>query len=117
MNLTVPAAVTAFRSLMDGTMRLTVDLQELPPDKASQVLSILNKVGFFTFSFNSEFTEEEARFLEQLDKAVSGDKSQSKRLRSVLFLVHKSNGGDESSFEEFYNKETEKIIEHYKAKL
>lgn len=116
--VTAAANVSSFRSLMDGTMRITVDLQELPAEKTAEVLSILNKFGYFTFSFNREFSDDELLFLSKLDESLSGDKSQSKRLRNVLFLIHKNiNNGNERDFETFYQAETEKIIQHYKSKL
>ena len=48
---------------------------------------------------------------------VKKGKSPSQRFRAVLFLVNKSHGGTDESFEQFYATELEKLIEHYKKKL
>jgi hypothetical protein len=120
MIITTPAILNGFRTLLDGTMRLTVDLNELESDKLAQLLSMLNEYGLFSFVNNSTLSDEEKEYLASLDEATKEDdksKSQSKRLRNVLFLVHKESGGDQSSFEEYYKNETERIINHYKAKL
>ena len=43
-------------------------------------------------------------------------KTQSQRLRNVLYKVHKEMATDQE-WKEFYKVETEKIIQHYKNKL
>jgi hypothetical protein len=43
-------------------------------------------------------------------------KSQSKRLRNVLYLVHESNNMEEP-FDDYYPNMMEKIINHFKNKI
>ena len=116
--ITVPSLISGFRTLADGTLRLTVDVNEVPKGKLGELVSLNQKFGFFTFNLTEQFSEDEQKFLEELTGEMSGEKSQSKRLRNVLFLVYKLlNNEKTEGFEEYYKQETERIIGHYKNKL
>lgn len=73
--------------------------------------------GVLYFRAGEKVNEEE---LKELDKVSLADfdnpKSQSQRLRSVLYLLHEKQGG-EMAFQDYYLQQTERIINHFKDKL
>lgn len=101
----------------DETVSIKIGTQELDSSKAGELFSLRGKFCKVLISdSNISKLEEELVDSTQL---VSGKKmkSQSQRLRSVLYRLHEQQGGDESLFEQFYKSETDKIIEHYRSKL
>jgi len=116
--LTLPGIIQSLSTLADGATRIKVDFNEMSSDKFAELHKSLRTPIFITLSEGSSFSKEEFDFLDSISDELSGEKSQSKRLRNVLYLNHKElNKGTEDDFEEFYKEETEKIINHYKKKL
>jgi len=68
---------------------------------------------------NSEITikplDEKPEGIEKIDKEV-GSKTQSQRLRAVIFVLWEKEG-KEGTFDNFYRNYTEKIIDWIKLKL
>jgi hypothetical protein len=75
----------------------------------------LDQRGVLYFKPNGLLTTQEADELDAVDIELEG-KSQSQRLRSVLYVLHQQSESKDD-FKTFYKNETEKIIEHYKSKL
>lgn len=75
----------------------------------------LDQRGILYFKPKGLLTTAEADELDNVDIELEG-KTQSQRLRNVLF-VYWQQLNSEVDFKAFYKSETEKIIEHYKAKL
>ena len=75
----------------------------------------LDQRGILYFKPKGLLTTAEADELDSVDIELEG-KTQSQRLRNVLF-VYWQQLNSEVDFKSFYKSETEKIIEHYKAKL
>jgi len=116
--ITVPGGISSFRTLADGTVRITVDLQEVEADKSAELLKMNRIPGFVTFSLHNDFTEKEKEFLKEIEGDLSGSGSQSQRIRNVLYIIHKKiNNGKDEEFKEFYNEKTEEIIQHFKKKI
>lgn len=94
----------------DGSLGLTVESPELLPDEKLAVFSLQNVPCEITFKPNDsqappkEIKQELAR------------KSQSERIRSVLYCYWKA-VGEPGIWEAFYVSESNKFIESVKAKL
>jgi len=111
----VPAEICKVETLADNTLRLRVDTtMELPPEQEALIMQLRNKQGYFVYA-EQEITHDDLTDLPQIN-TPKGEKSPSQRLRAVLFLFWKQ-GTQVQTPEQFYEREMEKIIEHYKGKL
>lgn len=94
----------------DGSLGLTVESPELLPDEKLAVFSLQNVPCEITFRPNDSAAP---------PKEIKTDlnrKTQSERIRAVLFCFYKS-VGEPGSWDAFYQSETSKYIESIKAKL
>ena len=114
----VPGVMTKFISMAHSSMRIHVDTQEnISPDMLHNLLSMKDKVGYFTFCIDM-LDFEDITDLPKIDKTTySESKSPSQRLRAVLFLLHKQKGGKPEDFNEYYDNVMEKLINKYKDML
>ena len=117
MNWIIPAIIANMRSRADKTWTITINTNELTPEKVSQISANLNSFGFLAFK-EDEFKTDELEAIDRL-KADYEDStiSPAKRLKSVLYLNWKedNNGYDDS--EKYYIFEMSKITDHFKSKL
>lgn len=115
-GLLLPVVVSSIRSLKDGSVSVCVETNELSPGKAGELFSLRNKVAMMYLSPKEVITQQELKQVDTIDAEVSG-KSQSQRIRAVLYLLHQQNNEGFKTFEEYYRSKTEKFIEHLKSKL
>lgn len=115
-GLLLPAIVSSIRSLKDGSVSICVETQEITPMKAGELFSLRNKVVVMYLSEKDTIPQKE---LDQVDslEGDAGGKSQSQRIRNVLYRVFEQQPEGYKDFELFYRAKTEKIIEHLKSKL
>lgn len=99
----------------DNTIKIVIGTNEISPAKAGQLITYMNQLVCVYISPSTIDTKE----VDQVDKIEPelNNKSQSQRLRSVLYLNYQNDSKGYKTFDEFYKHETEKIIEHYKSKL
>lgn len=107
----LPSYLTGFSSKSDGSAGIRFSTQELSADDFSELKKNLNEYGWLVFRPN-DFKEEDI----PTEDAEDTEKTPSKRLRAVLFVLWKQNGG-KGDFENFYREQVEKVIEHIKTKL
>lgn len=111
MSYSVPATQHGFKQ--SGRMLLiTYEVSELNNPDVAKIA--LHGEHYGWLSFTEEKNELENVELKKLPK--QGRKSDSERLRAVLFLLWERSAKDKSE-EDFYHNEMDRIIEHYKAKL
>ncbi len=82
---------------------------------------LLNDSGTLFFKSNGSLTKEEIKELDNVEIEVEG-KTKSQRLRNVLFVYYQQLSKStehytDNTFDLFYSKEMERIIQHYKDKL
>jgi hypothetical protein len=113
----LPAGLEGYRSLKDGTLKLSFETGELSPEQMANVHYSLNKVGFLAFAPDPFATHE----MEEIDKLKvefeDGGKPPSQRLRGVLYKLWEQTPEGYATFTEFYNARMEKLINHFKDKL
>jgi hypothetical protein len=113
----LPAVLESYRSLKDGTLKLSFETGELTPEQMANVHYSLNKAGFLAFAPDALATQELAD-IDQLKVEYSDKgKTPSQRLKAVLYLMWKSNPEGFNSSEVHYLHHMEKVIEHFKTKL
>jgi len=94
---------------------------EESPEGLMEIDKLLNDSGVLYFKSNGSLTKEEIKALESAEIEVEG-KSKSQRLRNVLYVYYQQLSASpeyytDNTFDLFYSKEMEKIIEHYRNKL
>jgi len=107
----LPVYFTRFGSKADGSAGLGFNTQELSAADFAILKENLNEYGWLVFRPN-EFQEED---IPQQD-AEDPEKTPSKRLRAVLFILWQQTG-KKGNFEAYYHEQMDKIIEHIKTKL
>ena len=116
MKIVLESILESIASRVDGTITLKISTQELDSSKAGELFSLRGKfVKTLISDTNITKLEEELIDNSQLT-AVKKNKTESQRLRAVLWRYWEQNGG-EIDAELFYKTEMNKIIEHYKGKL
>jgi hypothetical protein len=111
----VPSTIFKVTTLADHTLRLTVDtVRELPPEDEAKIMALRSKQGWFVYA-ESEIKQEDLD-LPEIEPEFKGDKSPSRRLRGVLFVLWEQRG-KVGTFEEFYKIRMEQLIDKIKSKL
>jgi len=115
--LQLPATIEGIASRADGTYKMSVGTQELTEDQALAMVKLNRKLGWFIFKEN-QLEQADLVDIPELTPEFKTDKTPSKRLRGVLYVLweqkYKSNGIE---FDDFYKKQMEKIIAWAKEKL
>lgn len=96
----------------DGTLKVTLETNELHTEDSVYLMQNVNKQGYFYF--------QEAPFKEinipEVKLNEFETKSHSQRLRNVLWLIWEANG-KKGDFDTYYKSTMEKIIDQLKEKL
>lgn len=100
----------------DRTVSVTLGSQELTPGKAGELLAFANQIVCVYISPKETMTQKEIDQVDQLDPEFGG-KTQSQRLRGVLFVMWEKRPEGYKDFDSFYKHHTEVIIEHLKKKI
>lgn len=100
----------------DQTVKITIGTQELSPGKAGEIFQTMNKLVAVYLSQKESIPQKEIDQVDQLDPDLPG-KTQSQRLRAVLYKLFEKHNEGYKDFEMFYRHHTEIIIEHLKKKI
>lgn len=115
--ITIPAILESVSTRKDRTLKLIFGTNELSPSQAGQLLADTEKFGWLAFK-GEAFGVDETKILEQLKADTSeGFKSDSQRLRAVLYRKWEQNNEGFTTFTRFYSHVMETIITHYKNQL
>lgn len=123
MRFLTAAMLDGYQRRKDRTVSVRFVTQEQGSDKIMDIDSMLDSYGFLYFRPEEQLREDEIEELDNLDMDIYDNrKTQSQRLRAVLYKVWEQGAGEKHidpylDFKTFYKQETEKIIQHYKNKL
>lgn len=111
----MPIQIENIATRKDKTVKIVIGTQELSPDYAGQLFA-LN--GLMAVCYISEKTidQSEIEKIDKLDPEFSG-KTQSQRIRGVLFKLFEQSHEGFKDFESYYRAKTELYIEHLKSKI
>lgn len=116
----VPAIVEKITTMSDGGLRLQVDTQELREDEKTKVFSLHKKFGYFVFK-EGDISQDDLSNIPDFIKEFKEDKSPSQRMRAVLFKIYEKRKSYHEklnvTFDDFYKKQMEVVIKHFKTKL
>ena len=108
----VPAQVINMNPRQDRSWKIVFETRELSGEEVKLLADNFQGEGWLVFKPNGDIAVAEI----PKGKADSGTKSQSERLRDVIFVLFKQKGG-KGDFETFYRVYLEKLIEYTKTKL
>lgn len=114
-TILLKATVENIASRKDNTLRITVGTQQLK--EGAELFALQNELVSIGIS-RLNITQEDVELIAENKfgvEDVPNKKSQSQRLRGVLFLLGSQRG--ETDFDSYYKRTMENIIEFYKAKL
>jgi hypothetical protein len=114
-GILVPVQVENISTRKDKTVKLVLGTQELSPAKAGELFNLLNTVGM-AYLCPKGINQNEIDQVDRLDPEFEG-KTQSQRIRSVLFKLFQQDSEGFKDFDNYYKGKTEKVIEHFKAKI
>lgn len=125
--LILPVVFTKYNQLKDRSVNLSFNTPEITEQNLVRLFRQMNSHGILLFRGVEQLNKEDVKLIEEADVDVfEQGKSQSQRLRNVLFkLWLQENPGCEDLepvektkvFGEYYRTKTEKIINHFKEKL
>lgn len=110
-TLKLNAIVTGIRSKVDRSLGLTIATPELTPEEVAEIMRLQGVNTIMTIIP----MDTEAEGVMEIDKDLD-TKSQSQRIRSVLYLNWKAEG-EKGEFRNYYREKTEKYIDFLKEKL
>lgn len=105
------AYLTNFNRKPDRSCKVSFETQELTPDDLLELDKHYQNFGWLVFQENQINLKDIPT-----EQAEDKEKTPSKRLRSVIFILWKQRG-EQGDFESFYRSYTDKIIEQIKSKL
>lgn len=114
-TIILKAEVEAIASRRDNTLKLTFGTQELK--EGSQLFALQNKMVSLGINV-LDLSDADIELLASNKFGIEdlpNKKSQSKRLRDVIYILGQQLG--ESDSEAFYQRKMEQIIQFYKSKL
>ena len=116
-KLCFPVVFDRFSRRKDRTASITFITQEKTSQEIMNIDSALDQFGILYFRGEEKMNTDEIEELDNIELDLYDEpKSQSQRLRAVLFVLWKQEG-EEGDFKKFYKQKTEEIIQHFKNKL
>lgn len=116
MKLLLNGTLENISTRQDGTIKFTFGTQELDSSQAGSLFQMRNKYTKCLLSDSNISPLEDKMIDEEVMKDGRKIKTQSQRLRAVLYRVWETTTQIED-FDTWYKAETERVIEHYKKKL
>lgn len=111
------AYLDGFSRRKDRTVSLRFITQEKTSAEVMRIDEMLHQFGIVYFRGEEKMNTDEIEELDNIDLDLYDEpKSQSQRLRNVLFVLWKQDG-ELGEFKKFYKQKTEEIIQHFKNKL
>lgn len=110
-----PAYVENISTRKDKTIKIVLSTQEVSPSTAGELFRLLNNLGVCYISPKA-ISQAEVDQVDKLD-AEMGGKTQSQRIRNVLYKLFEQNPEGFKEFNAYYHSKTEMYIEHLKAKI
>lgn len=115
MNIINGAQISGINVLKDGTIKLSLHLQEMEADNSGKLYKMMNQfVKFYltTENINNESIKEIDNFEFEVE-----EKSPSRRMRNVFFRLWEQDKEGYEDFNLYYRWKMEKLINHFKDKL
>lgn len=117
-KLLIPAQFDGYSNRKDKSVALRFITQEQSPANIAKIHGMIDTFGALYFKGDTEITKAERDEIDALDTdLVDNPRTQSQRLRNVLFCLWKQTPDGFEDFAKYYKWQTDKIIQHFKDKL
>jgi hypothetical protein len=103
--------------LKDGSVSVCVETQELSPSKAGELFSLRKKIAMMYLSPKDIVTQKEMDQIDAINADVPSEKTPSKRMRNVLYLLWKQENEGYKDFPLYYASKMERYIDELKANI
>lgn len=117
--IVLDAEIESIATRKDRTIKISMGTQEMAPESAGHLFGLQNKLITVGLSTNG-LTDEDIDAL-RMHKfntdAIPNKKSQSQRMRNVLYLLYQQSAEGFDTFAQYYDSKTNQIIEHLKSKI
>lgn len=118
MKLHTSGQLVGYNPRKDKSLTIRFETGEKSPEDVMKIHSMIDTFGYLVFKAENQLTNEEIKELDNLDvELYDKPKTQSQRLRNVLFLNWKQETEGHEEFKDYYKSKTDTIIEHFKNKL
>lgn len=114
-GILIAAQVETISTRRDRTVKIVLGTQELAPALAGDLLAMNNDV-ISIYLCPSTIDNREIEQVDKIDPDLGG-KSQSQRIRNVLYKLFEQDKEGYKEFDAYYRKKTELYIEHLKSKI
>jgi hypothetical protein len=114
--MTLAVIVEGVRTRKDRTLAVTLGTQEVSPSQAGQLVEMTGKLCAVYLTEKESIPQEVIDAVDEADFDRPG-KTQSQRIRGVLYKLFEQDAEGFKTFDEYYHNKTEKYIEHLKLKI
>ena len=114
--LQLPIQVRSITTLVDGSLKFQIITQEVNSETVGKLFDYRNVQGWMVIK-PARISKEDIVNIPNEVKEFKTDKTTSQRLRAVIFLVWKNTTSQKETFDDFYKRHIETIIQQYKEKL
>ena len=111
----ITAQIGTIRSLVDGSVSITITTPELSQGKAGEIFGLRNKIAYVYISAN-QINSNEKKMVDGLEPEIVG-KTPSKRLHDVLYRCWEQSPEGYPDSDSYYRAKMELITNTYKANL
>lgn len=109
--------VTKISTMSKNTLRIQFDsMESVSPEAASRVFGWIDRLGHLLFAIR-QIQPEDMLKIPESEKEFKDEKSPSKRMKSVYYLLWKNNPEGYEDFELYYRFYMEREINKLKSKL
>lgn len=115
-GILIAAQIENVTTRKDRTIKVTLGTQELAPDKTAVLFGMVHNISAIYISPKQTISQGEVDQVDQLDPEFGG-KTQSQRIRNVLYKLFEQNKEGFKDFDTYYHSKTEMYIEHLKTKI
>lgn len=114
-GILMPVYIESIQTRKDKSIKIILGSQEISAGKAGELFTLLNNVAICYIS-PKEINQREIDQVDKLEADIGG-KTQSQRIRNVLFKLFEQDNEGYQHFDEYYRAKTEKYIDHLKSKI
>ena len=116
-GILLPAIIESISTRADGSVKITIGTQELSQGRAGELFSLTRKLAVVYISPKDSVPQKELDQVDNIDPEFTNAKTQSQRIRAVLFKLWEQQPEGHKDFDAFYKAKTNQVIEHFKSKL
>lgn len=111
----IAAIVENITTRKDRSLKVVIGTQEVSPAEAGQLFQYMHQL-VTVYVCPAAIDNRELEQIDRLEPELN-NKTQSQRIRAVLYLLHQQANEGFKTFDEYYKAKTEMYIEHLKSKL